>query len=86
MGAVTGSRSLATATSAALAVALFAMEGLAEQVAALRPIRQASPWHWLLSTDPLRRGLLWEAWVLPILVSVVMLGVATAVFARRDLH
>ena len=40
-------------------------------IRALRPIREASPWHWLLQTDPLRHGLLWEAWLLPILVSVV---------------
>jgi ABC-2 type transport system permease protein len=86
VGAATGVRSLATGTAATLAVALFTIEGLAEQVASLRPIRQASPWHWLLSTDPLRHGLLWEAWLLPILVSVMLVGVSTGIFARRDLH
>ncbi len=86
VGAATGMRSLATTTSATLAVAFFVIEGLAEQVRALRPIREASPWHWLLHTDPLRHGLLWEAWLLPILVSVVLVGAATAVFARRDLR
>jgi ABC-2 type transport system permease protein len=86
VGAATGMRSLATATSAALAVALFVIEGLAEQVSALRPIREASPWHWLLHGDPLRNGLVWEAWLLPILVSAVVVGAATAIFARRDLR
>jgi len=86
VGAATGIRSLATTTSASLAVALFVIEGLAEQVRALRPIREASPWHWLLHSDPLRHGLLWEAWLLPILVSVVLVGAATGAFARRDLR
>lgn len=86
VGAATGIRSLAITTSAILAVAFFVIEGLAEQVKALRPIREASPWHWLLHTDPLRHGLLWEAWLLPILVSLVLVGAATGFFARRDLH
>jgi len=86
IGAATGLRPLATAVSATLAVALFAIEGLAEQVHVLRPIRDASPWHWLLSTDPLRNGLLWQAWVLPVVVSVVLIGLSTSVFARRDLR
>jgi hypothetical protein len=59
---------------------------LAEQVKLLRPLREASPWHWLLHTDPLHNGLLWQAWLLPILVSLVLMTSAIAGFARRDLH
>jgi hypothetical protein len=85
-GALTGNRSFAVSSAATVAVALFAIEGLAEQVKVLRPIREASPWHWLLHTDPLRHGLLWEAWLLPVAVSLVFFAAGTVGFSRRDLR
>lgn len=86
VGAATGSRSLALAVAAALAVGDFVIEGLAAQVSALRPLRAASPWHWALGSDPLQHGLSWDAWLLPLLVSVALLALGTAAFARRDLR
>jgi hypothetical protein len=44
------------------------------------------PWHWLLDSDPLRHGLPWRSWVLPLAVSVVFAAAGTAVLTRRDLH
>lgn len=85
-GAASGSRGAAISVASAVAVALFMIEGLAEQVQVLRPIREASPWHWLLGTDPIRQGLLWHGWVLPMLVSALLLTVGTLVFAQRDLR
>lgn len=86
VGAATGSRSAAISTASAFAVALFTVEGLAAQVSALRPIREASPWHWLLGTDPIRHGLLWQSWALPLLVSAALVCGGTLAFARRSLR
>lgn len=86
VGAASGSRGAAISAASALAVALFTIEGLAAQVSALRSIREASPWHWFLGTDPIRHGLLWQSWALPLIVSVVLFGLGSAIFARRNLR
>lgn len=86
VGAATGSRAAAISSAAALAVALFMIEGLAAQVSILRPIREVSPWHWLLGTDPILHGLLWESWVLPLTTSLALIFAGSAVFVRRSLH
>lgn len=86
VGAASGSRGLAISIAAALAVGLFIVEGLAAQVPPLRPLREASPWHWLLGTDPIRRGLLWQSWVLPLATSAVVAVAGTAAFVRRSLR
>ena len=86
VGAATGMRSAAIAVASALAVAGFVVEGLAAQVPALRPIRAASPWHWLLGSNPLVHGLTWQAWLLPLVVTLALMAIGTAAFARRDLR
>ena len=86
IGAGTGNRGLAVAVSSTLAVAGFVIEGLGAQVQALHGIREASPWHWLLSSDALHAGLTWQAWALPLATTVVLVGLGVAVFARRDLR
>jgi beta-exotoxin I transport system permease protein len=86
VGAATGSRGLAIAVPAGLATALFMVEGVAAQVQVLRPVREASPWHWLLGADPIRNGLLWQTWVLPLACSLVLALLGTAVFVRRNLR
>jgi ABC-2 type transport system permease protein len=86
VGAATGNRPAALATAAALAVAGYIIEGLAHQVAALRPLRAGNPWHWLLSTDPLRHGLTWQTWVLPLAITVALVAASLPRLARRDLR
>jgi ABC-2 type transport system permease protein len=86
VGAATGSRPSALGVAAALAVFGFVIEGLAQQVGTLRPVRAASPWHWLLGSDPLQHGLAWQAWALPLAVSALLVLLGTVGFARRDLH
>lgn len=86
LGAATGRRWLAVAISAALAVAGYVVEGLAAQVPALRPIRALSPWHWALGSAPLRHGLTWQSWLLPLVVSCVLAAIGAVAFARRDLR
>ncbi|NUT18920.1 MAG: ABC transporter permease subunit [Hamadaea sp.] len=86
VGAATGSKPAATAVAAGLAVAGYVAEGLSHQVTALRAVRYANPWHWLLDADPLRNGLTWQSTVLPVAVSAILVIVGLAVFRRRDLR
>ncbi|HKE65969.1 MAG TPA: ABC transporter permease [Micromonosporaceae bacterium] len=86
VGAVTGSRPAALATSAGLAIAGYVLEGLAAQVAALRDTRWINPWHWLLVTDPLRHGLTTQAWLPAAGACTVLVLVALPPLARRDLR
>ena len=86
VGSATGSRSAAVSTASAFAVGFFMIEGLAAQVSALRPLREVSPWHWLLGSDPIRHGLLWQSWALPLAVSAALMCLGTVVFARRSLR
>ena len=74
------------ATASALAVAGFVVQGLAQQVPALRPVQAASPWHWLLASDPLQAGLAWRSWVLPLAVTAVLVVLGTIRFQHRDLR
>jgi len=71
------------ACAATLAIAGYVIEGLATQVKVLQPIRAASPWHWLLDSDPLRHGLVLESWLLPFAVSFVVIGLGTGIAQPR---
>lgn len=85
-GAATGSRAVALGIASAFAVAGYILQGLAEQVTALRPLRDITPWHWLISADPLANGFSIEAVVVPLIVSLALFGAGGAAFARRDLR
>jgi ABC-2 type transport system permease protein len=85
-GAATGNRAAALAAAAGLAVVGYLVEGLAHQVPALRPLRAVNPWHWLLSTDPLRHGLTLQAWAPPVIATIVLVAVGLPRLARRDLR
>ncbi|MEP6753785.1 MAG: ABC transporter permease subunit [Candidatus Dormiibacterota bacterium] len=86
LGAATGSRSMAIAVSSALAMAGFVIEGIAAQVPALRPVRELSPWHWMLGSNPLQNGLQWHWWLLPVAATVLFVSLGVARFRVRDLH
>lgn len=55
------SRGTALAVASAVAVLGFVVQGLAEQVDALKPLRAVTPWHWLIDGNPLRDGVGLEA-------------------------
>ncbi len=86
VGAATGNRPAALAVASAAAVFGYLVEGLAQQVTALRPVRAGNPWHWLLDADPLRHGLTWQSWVLPLAATAALTVLGTAGLARRDLR
>jgi ABC-2 type transport system permease protein len=86
VGAATGSRPVALAVASAAAVFGYLIEGLAQQVTALRPVRSGNPWHWLLDADPLRHGLTWHSWVLPLATTAALAALGTVGLACRDLR
>ncbi len=86
VGAATASRPAALAAAAALATAGYVLEGLAAQIDGLHITQAVNPWHWLIATDPLRHGFGWQAWVLPLVTSAVLVGLALPRLAHRDLH
>jgi ABC-2 type transport system permease protein len=86
VGATTRRRSPALASAATLAIFGYVIEGLAAQVKVLQPIRAISPWHSFLDSDPLRQGLLFETWLLPLAVSLGLIALGTVFFNRRDLR
>jgi beta-exotoxin I transport system permease protein len=86
VGAGGGARATALATAGGAAVVGFVLEGLGQAVAALRPLRDLMPWHWLLAADPLVHGASWRALGLPLAVTVVLCAAGTVAFVRRDLR
>lgn len=86
VGAATGSRPAALAAAAGLAVTGYVLEGLAQQVPALHPIRLVDPWHWLLASDPIRHGLSWQAWAPPLIATVALVAAGLPRLAHRDLR
>jgi ABC-2 type transport system permease protein len=86
VGAATGSRPVALAIGAGLAIVGYVLEGLAAQVPTLRVTRWVNPWHWLLGTDPLRHGLTTQAWLPAASACALLVTVAMPRLARRDLR
>jgi ABC-2 type transport system permease protein len=86
VGAATGNRPAALGAAAAVAVAGYVLEGLSQQIHALRPLQTVNPWHWLLGHDPLRHGFVWQSWVPPVLATLVLAAAGLPRLARRDLH
>jgi ABC-2 type transport system permease protein len=64
----------------------YVIEGLTGQVRALHWAQPVSPWHWLLGDDPLRHGLSWHSWLLPLAATAVLIITGVTRFARRDLR
>jgi beta-exotoxin I transport system permease protein len=85
IGAATGNRGLAIGVSTSIAVIGFVVQGLAEQVKALHVVRDVMPWHWLIQGDPLRTGFGALAFILPFVVSAVLLVAGAWLFRKRDL-
>lgn len=85
-GAATGRRAVALASAATLAVAGYLVQGLSGVSDVVHPLRFVNPWHWYLGRNMLARGVAPDALVLPVAVSVVLVGVAAVAFRRRDLR
>lgn len=86
VGAATGRRGRAIAVAAAVAVAGYLVEGLAQAAEPLEPVQAISPFHWLLERNMLGEGIAWQAIWLPLLVTIALVATAVPLFERRDLR
>lgn len=86
VGAATGRRGRAIAVAAAVAVAGYLVEGLAQAAEPLEPVQAVSPFHWLLERNMLGEGIAWQSISLPLVVTVALLVVSVPLFERRDLR
>jgi ABC-2 type transport system permease protein len=84
VGAATGSRVLARAVPAALAVVTYLLNGLAPLVGWLEPFRVLSPFWQALGHQPLLTGLSVRGVVVCAAVVLVVTGLAVPAFGRRD--
>lgn len=85
VGAATGSRALAIAAAASVAVAGYLLDGLGNLVDVLEPLQPFAPWHWYTAGDTLRNGLDLGWTLLLAAATVVLAAAAPPLFARRDL-
>ncbi len=85
IGCATGSRSLSTGVTSALALATYLLNALGSIVAGLEPYRKLSPFYYQSAADPLVNGLNWGHAAMLIVLVVIFGAVALASFQRRDL-
>jgi ABC-2 type transport system permease protein len=86
VGAATGQRGLAIAMASALAVVGFlgfALSGIADP---LNWLADASPWGWLLDSEPLTTGPDLMSFVLPFGLTAVLVAVGVLALDRRDVR
>ncbi len=86
VGAVSGSRGLAIAVGAAVAVLGFLLQALSSVAEILESARWASPWYWLLRDNPVVTAPNAMNALLPLALALVFAAVGVAVFNRRDLR
>jgi ABC-2 type transport system permease protein len=84
VGAATGSKALAIAVSAGVAVLTYLASGFFPQIEGLQWTRDLSPWHWYLGGEPLKNGLQAGDSLLLLGVTVVLVAAGTWRFNRRD--
>lgn len=85
VGAASGSRGMAIAAATVFVVLGFAAQLVGSAAESLSWLRDASPWYWLLNSNPLTEapGLL-NTWI-PLAIALVLTAVGIAWFDRRDL-
>lgn len=84
VGAVTGRRSWATGAGAGTAVLAYALDAAGRTGGGTAWLADVSPYHWAFGADPLADGFDWAGLGLLWGGSAVLVGVAAAALARRD--
>jgi ABC-2 type transport system permease protein len=86
VGAASGSKGLAIAVGAGVAVGGFLLNALGAITDVMETLRWASPWYWFLKENPVvtEPNLLNTG--LPLALSVLVVAAGIPVFARRDLR
>lgn len=83
-GAATGRRAVATASGWGLGVAAYLWSGLAPITQGLEDLAGLSPYEWAFGARPLRTGFDLAGLGFLALASLVVVGLAVAVYGRRD--
>ncbi|CAN5212691.1 hypothetical protein BH24ACT1_BH24ACT1_08010 [soil metagenome] len=86
VGAATGRRAWALATSTTLALAGYLLQGLLGLSEAVQPLRFISPWHWYLGRNMLAEGVAPDAIIVPLVLAAGLCAAGAAAFDRRDLR
>jgi beta-exotoxin I transport system permease protein len=84
VGAVRPGRAQAIAVAAGLAVAAWLLDGLAQAVGTLDPLRPLSPYYQALGQNPLREGAPWTGWALLVVATALLVAGAAIGLERRD--
>lgn len=86
VSAAAGHRAVGIAVIGYYVFLAYLLQGLADVVSWLRPVRPLSLWHWYLGDDPLTAGLDAAAVLVLLGVSVLAVLVGMWAFQRRNLH
>lgn len=86
VGAATGSKGLAVAAGAAVAVGGFLLNALGGISEALDSLRWASPWYWMLKDNPVVTEPNLVNTALPLGLAAVVVAIGVFLFTRRDLR
>jgi ABC-2 type transport system permease protein len=84
VGALGPGRTRAIAVAAGLAVAAWLLDGLAQAVEVLDPLRPLSPYYQTLGQNPLRDGAPWTGWALLAVTTALLVACAAIGLERRD--
>jgi ABC-2 type transport system permease protein len=86
VGCASGRRSHALGVATTVAVAGYLVQGLLSVSTTGHSLRVLSPWHWYLGRNILIEGAGATAFLLPLLVSTVVVAAGAWVFLHRDLR
>jgi beta-exotoxin I transport system permease protein len=85
-GAVLPGRASAIAVASGLVVASWLLDGLAQVVGVLEPLRPLSPYYQTIGRNPLRDGVPWTGWIVVTAAILLLLAVGAAGLQRRDVR
>jgi ABC-2 type transport system permease protein len=86
VGASRPGRAPAIAVATGLAVAAWLLDGLAQAVDLLDPVRPVSPFYQALGHNPLREGVPWSGCAIMSAMTVILVVGAVLGFERRDVR
>ncbi len=86
IGAATGRRSIATASTTGVAIVTWFMFSFFPLSETFEPVAALSPFHWYLASDPLLNGMDWSGAARLAVTFVVLAAAAFPLFRRRDLR
>ena len=86
LAAGTGQKALASATAAGVVVVMFLVNGFAPAIEGVSWLKYLTAFHWISDPDPLTNGLHLGGIAVLTAAAALLVAVAVAGFARRDLR